>query len=87
MLNKAVLLIESSEEGTESHLFYYDLLPTNVRKIVDKALKKKDNEIECDIYQDGIQFLYSYEEQTKTNIKVSKGDNVEFVGVVYLEHE
>jgi hypothetical protein len=56
-MKKLIIITEHSEEGSFSIGYDYDTLPSNVKETVDKALENKYNSIECNIYENALQYL------------------------------
>ena len=84
---KGILINETHDEFKISKLCYYDLLPPEVKKIVDKALVPIQNGyVGCDIYEEGLQYLFDYEINSQTDVFVKIGDTVEYMGEVTLCH-
>ncbi len=85
-MKKVVLITELCSEGNGSQLCYYDKLPLNVKKIVDMSLFKGD-EVPCDIYKDGLQYLIEENRFNNLNVFVSKGsDNLDYMGEATIYH-
>lgn len=82
---KAINIIEVCTEDTQSQLCYYDLLPPEVKEVVDNALEPiNEGSVECEIYEQGLQFLYDYEDENKVGVFVKPGDTIEYMGAVTL---
>lgn len=84
-MKKIVLITEICSAGENNEMCYYDLLPSNVKSLVDKSLKINDD-VSCDIYKDGLQYLYRLERKNKSGVFVPKGTNGEYMGQATIYH-
>jgi hypothetical protein len=71
-----------SDEQPNTYLCDYDKLPENVKAKVDEALQEEEESVRVEVYEDGIQYLWTYEEENNIELSVKKGDIVEFFGSV-----
>lgn len=84
-MKNSVNIVEICESGTGAGLFNYDLLPDNVKSAVDRALEAGSDGIGIDIYEDGLQFLYGYQEKKPDiEFEIKKGESSIFMGTAYL---
>lgn len=76
---RLIVILEDCHEEAQACAFDYDTLPKNVRKKVDKALESRTKSCKVDIYEDGLQYLYSIKHP-----RIESNSVVEFLGVVKL---
>ena len=85
-MKNAILISETCDEGTGAGLYDYDKLPKPVKDAVDAAMND-DGTIECDIYAQGLQFMWSYIQQNnlpKNGYLIEKDEVVNYIGGVEL---
>lgn len=78
-MKKIVLITEICSAGENNEM------PSNVKSLVDKSLKINDD-VSCDIYKDGLQYLYRLERKNKSGVFVPKGTNGEYMGQATIYH-
>lgn len=85
-MKRGIFILETCEDGSFGNLYDYDLLPAPVKSIVNIAFSY-DNTAECDIYKQGLQFLMRYEKTNEIDLKIKKGEIIEYLGDVELYHD
>jgi hypothetical protein len=83
-MKRGIFILETCDEGSFGLLYDYDLLPVPVMSVVNIALSDDDQSVECDIYEQGLQFLMEYERKNKLDLKIKKGEVIEYIGDVQL---
>jgi len=83
-MKKGIFILEICEDGSHGNLYDYDLLPAPVKSIVIVALSDPNCSVECDIYKQGLQFLMTYEAKNNLDLKIKKGECIEYIGNVEL---
>ncbi len=85
-MKKTIFITEECDEGSGGNLYDYDSLPAPVKTAVDEALKDEYQTYECDIYKQGLQFLFQYEKQNQVSCKIPDKETVFYMGNVTLIH-
>jgi hypothetical protein len=86
-IRNAIYILETCEEGSFGNFYDYDSLPKPVKDAVDKALASQYHTFTCDIYDQGLQFLMSYERTNKVDLKIKSNETVLYKGNVELIHD
>ncbi len=84
---KQVIITEICDEGPVTGSYDYDLLPENVKNVVNEAMNPKSGYMNyfskrVNIYNDGIQYLFNIKHPM---IKI--GETVQYIGSVELYHD
>jgi hypothetical protein len=85
-MKNQIVIIETCDEGSVCMIADYDLLPIEVKSSVDIALKSPDRQVEVDIYENGLQFLYDWMEENGVDCEIKTGENVNYIGQVEIFH-
>lgn len=85
-MKRSIYITEICSEGEGGNLFDYNLLPIPIKNAVDNALKDPNLSYVCDIYKEGLQFLWQYVEKNNIKLLISKNEQTEYLGSVCLYH-
>ena len=85
-MSKLIVITEICSDGSATGAYDYDLLPTNVKRVVDIALTPTSGPLDyfstqINIFKDGLQYLFEI-----GHPGVEIGSNIEYMGSVELYH-
>lgn len=81
-MKRGLLLTEMCSEGDCSILWDYDTIPSELKSVYDTLLGGDNSEVKMDIYEFGNQKLMN----TKSAVRIKKGDTVEYLGEITICH-